>query len=153
VLNQEIPKIGQSMNLPGTMQPMNNIAGMNQSPYNKAMPPMPAGAMHYQLIYPEIFYRLQPYIMMVCDEMDMYGSMMPTQEMIEQITDSIYDDICRMYPDMDKYANDYAKAAMADPPKDEDGFRRRFRRRGMARDLIDILLLSEFFNRRRHRSF
>jgi hypothetical protein len=140
VLNQESPNMGQSMNISDSMQPM------------------PTNAMRYQLIYPEMYYRLHPYIMMVCDEMDMYGAI-PTQEMVMQITDSIYDDVCRMYPDMAKYVGAYAvKATIGDPPefgdridRDRGDFGGRFRRRGPFRDIIDILLLSELFNRRRDR--
>lgn len=147
MLNQESPNMGQSMNISGSMQPM------------------PTNAMRYQLIYPEMYYRLHPYIMMVCDEMDMYGAV-PTQEMVMQITDNIYDDICKMYPDMAKYVGDNAvKSTIADPPefgdrfdrdrfdRDRNDFDGRFRRRGPFRDIIDILLLSELFNRRRNRFF
>lgn len=129
-----------------------NIAAQTVSPPKMGVSPM----MSNQMVYPEIYYKLQPYIMMVCDQVDTYGSMMPTQEMIENITDSIYDDVCRMYPDMAEYA--HAKDSKNDPdPVVETArfgpapgmFGWRFRRRGMFRDLIDILLLSELFRRRR----
>lgn len=106
--------------------------------------------MPYQMIYPEIFYRMQPYIVMVVDEMDMYGSMMPTQEMIESITDSIHDDILKMYPDMAEYVNENpSRSNIAAPASFDSDFRRRFRRRGLFKDIIDILLLNEFLRRRR----
>jgi hypothetical protein len=110
--------------------------------------PMISGNMAFRVVYPEIFYRLQPYIIMVCDQMDTNGSMMPTQDMVEQMTDSIYDDVCRMYPDIAEYAREQDMKAKDDPPEREI-FGRRFRRRGLLRDLIGILLVSEFFRRRR----
>jgi hypothetical protein len=65
-----------------------------------------------------------------------------------------------MYPDMAEYASNYDQETKDDPPIIEGrnpfmfdrGFgmiSHRFRRRGMLRDLIDILLISEFFRRRR----
>lgn len=107
--------------------------------------------MAYQMIYPEVFYRLQPYIMMVCDQME-YGSVMPTMETVQHMTDNIYDDVCRMYPDLAEYVRNNENKAKDDPPpfdRDPDMFGRRFRRRGVFKDLIDILILSELFGRRR----
>ncbi len=110
----------------------------------------------FQMVYPEIYYKLQPYIMMVCDQVDPYGFMMPTQDMIERITDNIYDDMCKMYPDLAEYAHSKDDRGNADPVvetarfgRDPDQFSWRFRRRGLFRDLIDILLFSELFRRRR----
>ena len=144
---------GTIINKPGTMNSPYNMQGMNQA---TNQPDMMGRMMTYQLVYPEIFYKLQPFIMMVCDQMDPYGTMMPTQEMIEQMTDNIYSDICRMYPDVAEYANKCETNIKNDPSDPPEGinrfpgmFRRRFRQRGLFRDLIDILFLSEFFRRRR----
>jgi hypothetical protein len=92
--------------------------------------------------------------MMVCDQMDSFGNMMPSQEMVESITDGIYEDVCRMHPDIAEYVRDCEMKAKDDPSElDQFGhdfrFRRHFRRRGLFRDLIDILLLSEMGRRRR----
>jgi len=82
----------------------------------------------------------------------------PNMDMVQQITDNIYDDVVKMYPDMAEYArnNENETAAVFerntndDPPPFGPGmFNRRFRRRGLFRDVIDILLLSELFRRRR----
>ena len=62
--------------------------------------------MAYRLIYPEIYYKLQPYIMMVCDQMDVYNTV-PTQEMVESMTDAIYDDVVRMFPDIAEYVREH----------------------------------------------
>jgi hypothetical protein len=143
-----------NINNPGVMNSPYNMPGMNQAYPSNMMENM----MTYQLVYPEIFYKLQPFIMMVCDQMDAYGSTMPSQEMIEQMTDNIYDDICRMYPDIAEYVNKNDNMVKNNLRTDEtiarfpgmyDRDRRRFRQRGLFRDLIDILLLSEFFRRRR----
>lgn len=161
------------MNISGAI-PANSMAGMTQ-PY-AAMPQKTPKPMQYKPVYPEIYYRLQPYIIMVCDEMDTFGPNMPSQEMIEQMTDSIYDDVCKMYPDLEKYMAEKEEASEKnaaiptgemygmnrdynhdhDHGRDHDHdefFRRRFRRRGPFRDLIDILLLNEFFNRHRRRFY
>lgn len=139
------------------MKPANQVPSYP----TEAMPILP-GMLESQMVYPEVFYKLQPYIVLVCDQMDTYGTMMPTQEMVEQMTDSIYDDVCRMYPDLAEYAKSHENAE-SNNPHNPDGFRRDprffdrdfrffrrpFRRRGLFRDLIDILLLSELFRRRR----
>lgn len=131
---------------------MNTASDMQPTPMPKTgvSPTMP-----YQTVYPEIYYKLQPYIMMVCDQVDTFGTAMPTQDMIEHVTDSIYDDVCKMYPDLAEYAQSNADKLAAQPVVETarfgpgPGFGWRFRRRGMFRDLIDILLLSELFRRRR----
>jgi hypothetical protein len=174
VTNQENPNVRPMMTTPVVMNPQNNIPQVMQNPYNQAtMPQMMSGAMKYQALYPEVFYKLQPYVMMACDQMDAYGYMMPTQEIIEHMSDNICDDVCKMYPDLAEYAHKNDNTMKADPPNDPDGrmgdhgfmsdnegfmrdrdrfgFGRGFRRRGFFRDFIDILLLSELFGRRRRR--
>ena len=121
-----------------------------------------AQAMEYRTVYPEVYYKLQPYIMMVCDQMDTYGTTMPSQEMIERMSDNIYEDMCAMYPDIADYVRSTERTADMEAvetitPLRSFGSRGRdfgrpggrFRRRGVFRDLIGILLLSEFFRRRR----
>ena len=65
--------------------------------------------------------------------------------MIEQI----YNDVCRIYPDIAEYARNTIK--LIEPSNrrgDKRILRGRFRRRNAA-DIIGILLLSELFRRRR----
>ena len=109
-------------------------------------------------IYPEIFYRLQPYIIMMCDQLDAYyGDTMPNQDLIDQITENIYRDILEMYPDIAEYAREKEREMQqqAQPTVAEvitrrpRVYSRGFRRRGLLRDLLDILFLSELFRRRR----
>ncbi|MDD2361727.1 MAG: hypothetical protein PHH84_02035 [Oscillospiraceae bacterium] len=103
----------------------------------------------YRMMYPEIFYKLQPFIIMTCDQMDSAGE--PTQEMIEMMTENIHRDFCRMYPDLEEYARGQEMKTGTNPSIAEvqTPFRSGFRRRGLLRDIIEILLLSELFRRRR----
>lgn len=108
-------------------------------------------------IYPEIYYRLQPYIIMICDQLDKYyENNMPSQDMMDQITENIYHDIIEMYPDLIEYAKIYENNENPEPAKSSEVitrmpriYRRGFRRRGLLRDLVDILFFSELTHRRR----
>lgn len=51
-----------------------------------------------QFVYPELYYRIQPHVIRACDRMD--SNQMPTQDMIESLSDEIHSDVCRMYPEM-----------------------------------------------------
>lgn len=159
---------GTMTNNPVTMNPSLNMQDISPCP---CYPPQGAPMMANPMVYPEVFYKLQPYIMLVCDQMDTFGPMMPTQEMVEQMTDGIYDDVCRMYPEMAEYARENEMKAKDDPPDPPESigvisrgfdrdfgrgfgrgfgrFDRGFRRRGLFRDLIDIMFLSELSRRRR----
>lgn len=109
-----------------------------------------------QLVYPEIFYKLQPFVILVCDEFERY-SVTPTQQMIDEAANGICAEACRIYPDLMYYS--FNQSGNDDPPFmrefdlrrrgdfDHDFFMRRFRRRGNFHDLVSILLLSEIFRR------
>ena len=131
---------------------MTNTGGMGRTQFpitNMVASPQMASLLAYQLAYPEVYYILQPYIMIACDQMDIYGSVMPTQEMMDQMTNGIYSDVIRMYPDMSEYDGEAIPAVNMGNPNIGYGFGRRLRRRGPLRDIIGILLLSELFRRRR----
>jgi hypothetical protein len=154
--NQENANIGQWGNVPQATQ--NNMPEkMQQIAYPQtAAHPVMQEAMTYRAIYPEIYYKLKPYIVMACDVMDSCGAMIPTQQQVEQMSDGIYDDVCKMYPDMADYMSK-SDNAKDDPPDDPPFFRGgfrpglgAFRRRGLGRDFIEALLLSELFGRRRY---
>lgn len=156
--------------------------------------------------YPEIFYKMQPYIMMMCDRLDRYyQDNMPGQEMMDQITTEYFNDIIEMYPELLEYARNYENNRNAQPPQPTQPpqpaqpmqpgqpipmmpaaprtgqpgvpqpqrfnqqtapamsykteavnnprvYRRGFRRRGLLRDIFDILFLHEY-NRRRRRYY
>ena len=121
-----------------------------------AVPPVVRDAVEYRMVYPEIYYKIQPYVVMMCDEMDVYGTTMPSQEMIEQMTDNIYNNICRIYPDMGECSSETVKEVQLGlsvyPYPYGYGYGRN-RRGGFLGDLINILLLSEIFGRRRRRYY
>ncbi len=109
--------------------------------------------MVYRSVYPEIYYKLIPFVSMTCDLIISYN-MMPTQEILEEMSDDIHEDFCRMYPDMKEYMGKTEE--QDDTPvfrsvfRDNRGFTPGyggFRRRGLGRDLIYALLLSELLGR------
>jgi hypothetical protein len=118
-----------------------------------AVKPSIDDAMTYRAVYPEIYFKIKPHIEMACDVVGTYGSIMPTQGQLEQMSDGIFEDVCKLYPDMADYMRKDDPAG--DPPPFGDGFRGGFRpgfgfgfrRRGLGRDLIDTLLLAELLNR------
>lgn len=129
-----------------------NMPNMMQSNPKMPVSPSMSQSMSYTATYPEVYYKLQPYLSMVRDSL---ASMRrdPTQEELDQVSDSIYDDICRRDPDLKTYLES------KDPPADDPPFRGgfgggirpgfgfRFRRRGLGRDFIDALLLAQLLGR------
>lgn len=108
--------------------------------------------MNYQCIYPDVYYKVQPLVMMACDEMDAANFGVPTSDMVRQISDHIYDDVCRLHPDLAEKAQyqemSYEAAAAYSVPGSL-AEAQRWRRGGFFNDLIDIILLNEIFRRRR----
>jgi hypothetical protein len=112
----------------------------------------------HRAMYPELFYKLEPFISSTCDAIEMSG-VMPTQQEMDNITDDILEEFCNTYPDMANYLraneNDNSNEMPEAIPTQffGGGFRpdrfRRFRRRGLARDIIRALLLTRLFGRRR----
>lgn len=108
---------------------------------------------NYQNIYPDVYYKVQPFAMMACDELDACNCGMPTHDMVRQISDQIYEDVCRIHPDLaerDHYRAMPYEAAAAYNIADRTAEAQRWRGGGFFRDLIDILLLNELFRRRRY---
>lgn len=129
-----------------------NYGVSGQSIQQQGMSPL----MAYQMVFPEIYYKLQPYVLMVCDRLDSFESTMPTQDMLDNISDNIYDDVCKRDPNLAQYLQ--SQSVKDDPAVPAAGygddppfFGIGFRRRGLPRDLIEILLLAELFRRRRNR--
>jgi hypothetical protein len=96
--------------------------------------------------YPDVYYRIQPYVLAMSDQLLASSNEIPSQSEIERMSDSICSDLCRLYPDMAKMAS------AGSPYFDQDEaqpvmmpFFRRSRGRGLFKDLIDILLLNEIF--------
>ncbi|MBN7773185.1 hypothetical protein [Clostridium aminobutyricum] len=111
------------------------------------------------LTYPEVYYRVQPFVMCICDQMDSYG--MISQDMLEQATETIYNNVWLMHPDLMEYADPYnaMKSDVETQQRNNDYYRDRgrnfspgyggFRRRGLFQDFIYLLLLNEVFRRGR----
>lgn len=142
---ENTPKTAESM-MPQTMRP----APMPQATSNPTMQKVCT----YRAVYPEVYYKLKPFVSMVCDAINPCGDMMFTQQQVDQIVDGIYDDACKMYPEMSDYLRKYDPMQddpSGDPPAPR-GFGRPgfgFRRRGLGRDFIEALLLAELLGRRR----
>lgn len=123
--------------------------------------------------YPEVYYRIQPIIMSACDMMDYDDVVVTSQEMFDRISDNIYADVCRMHPELVEYASCQdmrfsVESQQRDFDRDRRDFDRdrrdrdrdrdrerdrfpffRFRRRGIFRDFIDLLILNELLRRGR----
>lgn len=106
-----------------------------------------ANRMAYGTVYPEICYKLEPYITMACDLMDSSGIDVPTRQQVDEMVDRIYNEFCNTYPDMAEYMGKNMGDAVNDPPPFRGSFRPMFgfRRRGIGRDFIEALLLAELF--------
>ena len=108
--------------------------------------------MMYQRVYPDVYYKVQPFVMMACDEMDAYDYGMPSPDMIKQITDQIYQDVCQTHPDIAEQTNyhemSYEAASAYNVPA---GFvqAQQLGGGGFFNDLVTIVLLNEIFRRRR----
>lgn len=111
--------------------------------------------------YPEIYFKLQPHILMACDQIDAANLPM-TKQLMEKAAGNIHSNIIRTNPETADYAADAeknaslpeARAAITYGAGYGPGYGRgdrSYRSRGFLRDLIDILLLSEYYRRRRNR--
>lgn len=124
---------------------------------NKQMGKMPLteNNMTCNLVYPEVYYKVQPFIVSVCDQMNLHDHMI-SPKAFDQAGDTVYNNVCIMYPHLGGYANsqEMEESVEAMSPVYPPGRRfypdgRHFRRRGIFRDLIDILLLQELLGRGR----
>jgi hypothetical protein len=102
--------------------------------------------------YPDIYYMLQAHVLSACDRYEaMYGGVLKKRH-LKDLTEALYNDITRIHPDLmgkDYDPNDGSVQPVAAIPAQQFG--RGFRSRNFLRDLIEILLLSEFLRRRRRR--
>lgn len=102
----------------------------------------------YKALYPEVFYKVKPYVLMVCDELENMGQLTPNQEEIDNIADNICADVRDMYPELSEYV-EQTEAQETFVPFYGRRFGQPFRRRGIFNDLVGIMLLGELFGRRR----
>jgi hypothetical protein len=108
------------------------------------------------LHYPELYYKLQPHILAVCDQMDYYGLAM-TEDILDDTGGKLREDVLQMHPEMTALDNGSPMLPEARQtvtysisPGSGTGLTAGPRRRGLLRDLIDILLLAEYYRRRRY---
>lgn len=108
---------------------------------------------NFRMVYPEIYYKLQPLIVVACDQIDACSPDLPLQDMVENMSDSIYSDMCRMYPDIADYTrgSEHKKSSSKSRRccKHSSHSDNGCKKRGVCRDFIDYLLLSELSRRRR----
>ncbi|HBL84475.1 MAG: hypothetical protein A2Y17_10140 [Clostridiales bacterium GWF2_38_85] len=145
------PPVTRTPTIPPTMPPTTPQRPGMPMPQQPGMP-MPIEPGNGSAVYPEIYYRILPYILLACDRLDSTGAM-PDQDMIDRMTEEIYRDLLEMNPDLEEYARgleDQTSPTMAQAiSRNPYYYGRRYRRRGGLRDIIDILFLSEFYRRRR----
>lgn len=101
--------------------------------------------------FPDIYYQVQPIIQNTICEMDNLYMTYPSQEVLDQMVDRACNDFFRMYPDMveiEETQVDSGEAIETQVGFGRPRLGRPFRRRGLFRDLVTILLLSELFRRR-----
>ncbi len=105
--------------------------------------PEPQMEMIYPLMYPDIYYKLYPYVSQICDKMDDPYVVYPSEQLLEKMVDECYDMCVKDMPELEEYADMTLDIA------DDDLKAQQRRRRPLLRDLIAIILLSELFRRRR----
>lgn len=109
---------------------------------------------NYQCVYPDVYYKIQPFVMMACDEMDASDYGMPSYETVRHISDRICDDVYRVHPDLaeqDHYLGMSYEAASAYNVTENVVEAQQYYRGGVFRDLVTIILLNELFRRGRRR--
>ena len=97
----------------------------------------------YARLYPNIYFILQPYISDACNQIEKNNQFIPDSELISYLSDCICSDIIKKYPEIDC---DNCKANM-DADVESTQFRK-FQRRGLFFDLVQILLINELLTRR-----
>ena len=96
---------------------------------------------HDTMRYPDIYYIVYPVVRRMCDQMgDRYNPMheYPSADVIDQMTETIYEECRRKYPEMMKQYGIRTEDEVA-----------QFGPRGLLRGLIGTLLIRELLARRR----
>lgn len=90
-------------NMPGYAMPYSMMPEM-QAPYMGGnMGPSQNRTYAPPLRYPEVYYILQPHIMKAADQLELYGQM-PTESLLEAMTDEIEKDVTRLHPELAEHA-------------------------------------------------
>jgi hypothetical protein len=119
--------------------------------YNKqGMPAMMPGRMDRMdrmdcyTMYPDVYYKVQPHIMVICDEMDSYDCMMPSHEMMEEMIQRLREDVLRVHPELE----DYCVCTRMSHSAENHPEAQQFFGGGFFGDFLSILFLQELFHRR-----
>ncbi len=130
------------------MNPMQDLA-MPMDYYQRyghiypGVEPERSAGMAYPTMYPDIYYRIYPYVHRVCDRMDNPYMLYPSEAQVESMVNECYDTCVRAMPDLHHYAEMKAEESQQAEAS------QLIRRRPLLRDLIGILLVTELFRRRR----
>jgi len=108
------------------------------------MEPEVYDGMVYPVMYPEIYYKIYPYVCRICDEMDDPYVLYPSQTQVEDMINRCYDLCVKEMPELEEYAGVKMQEKL-----DAENLQFERRRMPILRDLIAIILLSELFRRRR----
>ena len=109
-----------------------NMSPAYESPYNAmGMPDMASKEADDIPVYPDVYFKIQPFVMMSCDKMDAEECKMPNHEKVQQLTENIRYQVERMHPEFAEIQS------------------LQFGRGNFFNELITIMLLNEFFRRRR----
>jgi hypothetical protein len=98
----------------------------------------PPGATAGGMIYPQLHQKLHPFIVEACDEIDMYGLVMPHMCMFRCMCDKVCEKIFLVYPEMVKYDVESEAEAAQLPSGIEEQFRRMFPGEGFPRDMGEL---------------
>ena len=104
------------------------------------------------MLYPEIYYKVEPYILSACDEMTSFGSDMPSKKAISAMSDRVYAQIMEAYPELIIYEVQSAGAGSGKGAADKNTAGDKVtaaRRGGLLGDFLDVLLIYELIGRRR----
>ncbi|NMA95556.1 MAG: hypothetical protein GX974_05910 [Clostridiales bacterium] len=97
--------------------------------------------MMYPIMYPDIYYQIYPYASQICDRLDNPYAVYPSEALLDKMIDDCYDICIEEMPDIEEYAG-------LTVSKDKRVEIKRTGRSRLLRDIIAIILLSEFFRRR-----
>ncbi len=120
-----LPMPVEPVQMPLAQQPV-TVNVQAQPTYNAEQ--MQQVEMDFQLVYPDIYYKLQPHIRNACDRMDTQGPQMPTQQMVENLSEGIFSEVCRLYPELAAQCNN------SEMSLDDAALQTRSRRRGCCRN-------------------
>ena len=101
------------------------------------------------MLYPEIYYKVEPYILSACDEMSSFGSGMPTKKAISAMSDKVYSQVMDAYPELRMYDAQGINANGADKGGVSNNKVSAARRNSLLGDFLDVLLIYELIGRRR----